>query len=75
MDLSKVEILSNAVFRMGMMNIYENWLIVYMYIYMYTWKPNDPSFGWLTFHFMGQNLENKGHLGSRYIHIPSGNLT
>jgi hypothetical protein len=24
MDLSKVEILSNAVFRMGMMNIYEN---------------------------------------------------
>ena len=24
-------------------------------------QTNDPSFGWLTFNFMGQNLENKGH--------------
>ena len=37
------------------------------YIYIYTWNPNDPSFGWLTFNFMGQNLQNKGHSGSRYI--------
>ena len=40
-----------------------------IYIYIYTWNPNEPSFGWLTFNFMGQNLQNKAHLGSRYIYI------
>ena len=41
---------------------------MYMYIYIYTWNPNDPSFGWLTFNFMVQNLQNKGLSGSRYIY-------
>ena len=52
-----------------------NWILgrssqdhpTYIYTYIYTWNPNDPSFGWLTFNFTGQNLENKGHSGSRYI--------
>ena len=33
---------------------------------LYNWNPHAPTFGQLTFHFLGQNLQNQGHWGSRY---------
>ena len=38
-------------------------------IYIYTWNPNDPSFGSKRPCFEGLTFKNRGHLGSRYIHI------
>ena len=45
---------------------------LYEYIYIYTWNPNDPCFGWKRPCFGGLTFKNRGHLGcwgSRYIYI------
>ncbi len=39
------------------------------YIYIYTWNPNDPCFGWKRPCFGGLTFKNRGHLGSRYMNI------
>ena len=40
-----------------------------VYIYIYTWNPNDPCFDCKRPCFGGSTFKNRGHLGSRYIYI------
>ena len=49
-------------------NIY---IYIYICIYIYTWNPHDASIlFWMVNlqNFMGQHLENKGHVGFRYMY-------
>jgi hypothetical protein len=63
---------THAIHGISWGNYLSMYLSIHLYIYIYLEPSFDPSFGWLTFNFMGQNLENKGHLGSRYIYIYDG---
>ncbi len=38
-------------------------------LFIYTWNPNDPCFGWKGPCFGGLTFKNRGYLGSRYIYI------
>ena len=40
-----------------------------VYIYIYTWNPNDPCFDWKSPCFGGLTFKNRGHLGSRYVYL------
>ena len=39
-----------------------------LYIYIYTWNPNDPCFDWKRPCFRGLTFKNRRHLGSN-IHL------
>ena len=39
-----------------------------IYIYIYTWNPNDPRFDWKKPCFGRAKAKNRGQTGSRYIH-------
>ena len=48
---------------------YTNYVLI-RYTYIYTWNPNDPSFGWLNLQFYGSKPWNQGSFGFQvYIYI------
>jgi len=42
-------------------------ITLFMYIFIYAWNPNHPSFGAKRPCFLGGLTKTRGHLGSMYV--------